>query len=406
MASSAKGRGRGRAALNTNGSGQVGSQSVQNDQNPGPVDPEDTCKCGMCNLVVGDEGIGCDRCSEWFHPSEMCMGLSKNSIHLIVESEDSAALLYLCTACRLKPGTGRWTRSQQRNSNKKDEIKDQLVLQLFQTVKGLCSEVAELTKKINSVFSQGQQTSQNQDEGCRSRSYSEVASVRLPQGQAQSGPAQPSQMQTSQSENQYRTLVRQEVREIQEREKRRNSLVIRGLTATTAAQVVSEFGDITSTMMGTRVTLSNVVKIPNNSGLWRAKLIDPDERKFVLERTKRLKGSQYDHIYIRKDLTYAQRMELKQRREAQAPPARGSTGQPTRATTDTGVAPEQVQGRSDVPAELSANTNQDNPDSVKRNTPIDRDSPDTSPQSVDVQQGPGTQNSQIKEAEPDNRESN
>ena len=99
-------------------------------------------------------------------------------------------------------------------------------------------------------------------------------------------------------------------------------------------------------------------------------------------------------------------MELKQRREAQAPPARGSTGQPTRATTDTGVAPEQVQGRSDVPAELSANTNQDNPDSVKRNTPIDRDSPDSSPQSVDVQQGPGTQNSQIKEAEPDNRESN
>lgn len=121
----------------------------------------------------------------------------------------------------------------------------------------------------------------------------------------------------AQGDSQYRSLVRQEVREIQEREKRRCSLVIKGLAATTPAGVVSEFGDLTSTMMGTRVTLTDVVKIPNNLGLWRAKVTDSDDRKLVLDRAKQLKGSQFDHIYIRRDLTYTQRMEMKERRETQ-----------------------------------------------------------------------------------------
>lgn len=385
--------------MNATSGDQVGS----NDHNSsGPADPEDTSKCGMCNLMVGDEGIGCDRCTAWFHPSEICMGLSQNSIHVIVESEDSKALLYLCTSCRLKPGTGTWTRSKQRNSNKKDEEKDQLVSQLFQTVKGLCSEVAKLTQKINLVFPQGQQTSQTSggpsgpSEG--GRSYSEVASGPPVPTQVQSGTTQPSQMQASQSDSQYRTLVRQEVREIQEREKRRSSLVIRGLSSTTAAQVVSEFGDITSTMMGSRVTLTDVVKIPNNSELWRAKLMDADQRKFVLDNAKRLKGSQYDHIYVRRDLTYAQRMELKQRREAQAPPSGGTPERTNRVSPRT--APDADQSGSDVPRAPAANTSRDNPGPDTGSTPTDtadtdsRDSVSqgTETRSTGAQQGSGTQN--------------
>ena len=136
---------------------------------------------------MGDEGIGCDRCFVWFHPSQMCMGLSQNSIHVIVESEDSDALLYLCTACRLKPGSGAWTRSKQKRSNTADveDDQNQLILQLFQTVKGLCSELTSLSQKIDSVLSVNQSPRSSDNQISNKTSYSEVLVGRQTQSQHQ-----------------------------------------------------------------------------------------------------------------------------------------------------------------------------------------------------------------------------
>ena len=283
---SKRGRGRGKGAA-----GAPVGPGIARDSSPGassnPKDAvaeqgdgkEDTHsdKCGMCKLVVGDEGIGCDRCTSWFHPSEMCMGLSKNSIHVIVESEDSDALLYLCTACRLNPGTGTWTKSKERRP-KTEDGQIQVIMQLFQTVKGLCSEVANLSEKINAVVDQKQGMDANSAQPPHDRMYSEVtrrtpAQTQIP---APSMGPQLTQPPATLNENQYRSVASQEVREIQEREKRRSSLVIKGLASTSPAGVVTEFSDIAATMMGTRVTLTNVVRIPNNPGLWRAKLLDDD----------------------------------------------------------------------------------------------------------------------------------
>ena len=93
-------------------------------------------------------------------------------------------------------------------------------------------------------------------------------------------------------------------------------MVVRGLISNTQAGVIAELGEVTSTVMGTRVTLTEVVKIPNNAGLWQANLLNLEHRELVLEKAKNLKGTRYDHIFIGKDLTYNQRMELKQRRES------------------------------------------------------------------------------------------
>ena len=103
----------------------------------------------------------------------MCMGLSQNSIHVIVESEDSDALLYLCTACRLKPGSGAWTRTKQKRATNVEEGQNELIIQLFQTVKGLCMEVAGLSQKINSMLTPGElpETSKNH---ATNKSYSEA----------------------------------------------------------------------------------------------------------------------------------------------------------------------------------------------------------------------------------------
>ena len=31
--------------------------------------------CGMCNICVDNEAIGCDTCSKWYHPNPTCVGL-------------------------------------------------------------------------------------------------------------------------------------------------------------------------------------------------------------------------------------------------------------------------------------------------------------------------------------------
>lgn len=103
-----------------------------------------------------------------------------------------------------------------------------------------------------------------------------------------------------------------------ERDKRRDSIIIRGLKATTPRGVVAEFAEITQRKMGTRVEVSDVVIIPGHTGICRAKIYSSAERKLVLEQAKGLKNTEYKHVYVRRDLTYAQRGELKLRREAEA----------------------------------------------------------------------------------------
>lgn len=226
------------------------------------------------------------------------------------------------------------------------------------TVKGLTAEMAKLTVKLEAAISQG------------SLSYAKVVSQSESQpqprqqdgGSYEGGSGVQRHSQNADIHPDYRSVVRQEIRELREREKRRFSLVIRGLMSNSPAGVTAEFGDITSTMMGTRVTLTEVVKIPNNVGLWRAKVLNLEHRELVLEKAKNLKGTQYDHIFIRKDLTYTQRMELKQRRESQGAstrvirPSRG-TAVPS-APSATALAPKQMHGASadkapDTVAEIS-----------------------------------------------------
>ena len=112
-------------------------------------------------------------------------------------------------------------------------------------------------------------------------------------------------------------MIRQEVQELREREKRKDSIIVRGLTSTTLTDSTAEFEEITNMMTGSPVTLTDVVRIPDHPELIRGKILDEGKRKLVLEKAKTLKGSRFDGVFIRRDLTYAQRQELKVRRERQ-----------------------------------------------------------------------------------------
>ena len=104
------------------------------------------------------------------------------------------------------------------------------------------------------------------------------------------------------------------MREMQERAKRRQSVIIKGIQARSAADFISKFGDLSESFAGTRVELSGVTPIPNHSDLFRAKILDDDHRRLVLDRAKTLKDTENGNVFICRDLTFAQRKELRERR--------------------------------------------------------------------------------------------
>ena len=128
-------------------------------------------------------------------------------------------------------------------------------------------------------------------------------------------------------QDQHRRQIREEVREVQEQAKRRQSVVIRGLNASSPSNAVMLFSGLSENMFGVKVELSDVVAIPNHNDLLRAKILNEEHRKLVLTRAKSLRDTEYGHIFIRRDLTYKQRLELKSRLQA---------------TTDSNAATEQV----------------------------------------------------------------
>ena len=97
----------------------------------------DDTLCGICSLVVGDDGIGCDRCPHWFHPSTQCTGLKDQSIQCIL-SDGGAGICYVCTACRCQ--------TQGDGVSSGVPVDPGSISQLFEVVKALTQTVADLTK--------------------------------------------------------------------------------------------------------------------------------------------------------------------------------------------------------------------------------------------------------------------
>ena len=98
--------------------------------------------------------------------------------------------------------------------------------------------------------------------------------------------------------------------------------------------------DLSESLLGERIILSDVVAIPNHADLFRAKVPDDEQRKRLLDKAKELKHSErYKTVFIRRDLTYAQRQELMARRQIRASAA---------ASQGDGAAP---QGRAAAPVQ-------------------------------------------------------
>lgn len=243
--------------------------------------------CGSCNTDVGECCIGCDACETWVHGTEMCSGLPQDVLTAIL-NYDGSGIKFICTKCRLEKPQSKMGAPSGADKEMRETLK-----QLFQQFRGMCTVITELSSQMK-VLAQG---------SCKASQPDTPATQ--PQASAPSPHPAPD-----------RTLIREELRELREREKRRQSIIIKGLTAAGPREAASKFDQLTETQFGMKIDLAEIMQIPGHSTMFRAKIISEEQRKFILENAKKLKGSTYSSVYISRDLTRAQRTELFEKRKA------------------------------------------------------------------------------------------
>ena len=241
--------------------------------------------CGTCNIQTRMDAIGCDHCETWFHPSSMCLGLPDQIVNNIIEYEGQG-IAFICTECRSK-------------SSKSGSVPDSAFKQLFQTVQTLSAR-----QDSNSSVQDAQTTLYRPDPLSRTSQPSSFASDR----------------------DNLRTIIREETRELEERNKRKSSIIIRGLEAQSTALASAAFDPVSTHILGSPVALSDVTCINRDKKLYRAKIIDDETRKNLLDNAKKLHNTQYSHIYVSRDLTYNQRKELWERCAQRTATRDGETG--------------------------------------------------------------------------------
>ena len=261
------GRGRGTAP---SASGQVNSSSPST--LPAVVAQPTPDICQVCSLVVGQDCVGCDRCPAWFHATPQCTGLATEAIDLIL-GDGGDAIAFICCSCRSQPG-----------ANPANDNSLVLQHQMFEMIKSLAASVAQITQQVATLNSSIQNLNTTSNT-------------------------------TTPGSPLSRDAMFAEFREYDERKKRRDSLIVRGLVCTADNDFPAKFGDLTAAITGSRVAVQKVHCISKPNHIYRVDIVDRDSRVNILQNAKKLKdNSQFSRVYINRDLTYQQRQDAKSRR--------------------------------------------------------------------------------------------
>ena len=232
--------------------------------------PEPNVFCDMCNSndPVSDGGIGCDKCDLWFQPVPSCTDLIKQAIDTIKEF-GGVGIAFICTGCSCRVCQGQTSSVHDGGS----------IDQVFCVVKSLADSVAGLTSQVQKLLQH--------------------------QTQVQSNPP-----------NFQRESLYAEFREFDERKKRRDSLVMRGVDVASESEFLTLFGRVSNVLTGNSLRPKTVHCISTEAGPYRVQVPDFKARKAMLQNSSKFKEeNDFKDIYISRDLTYNQKQE---RRAARA----------------------------------------------------------------------------------------
>ena len=233
-------------------------------------------ECGFCGCELGEEKVvQCADCLSVFHSLPECVGLRRAVIDGILE--DNKALSYHCIRCR--GATDGSSLGPAGSTGRNSGAFEQLVV----AVGALCAQVREICTRFDNFQK-------------RDVSHPSVGG---------SGLVMQSQ-------------IRDEVREVEERRRRRQNVMLRGFGGSVDEAKVL-FVNVCSALGLPQIQLTDVMPVGEVDGLFRAKIMDDTLRKSLLDEARRLKDIDgYGRVFVQKDLTFRQRGELKNRRDARA----------------------------------------------------------------------------------------
>ena len=231
--------------------------------------------CTTCKLDVKSNSIQCDRCKGWVHAKQACSGLPNKLVSELYNYKGDA-IEYVCNSCRSSPSEA---------LNSLDSIR-RSISQLFETVQGLAKVVGGWTtqEKPNTHICPAPDT------------------------------------------DSLRSLIRQELNEIKERDKRKNSIVVRGINYSTEVAFLHDFNKLTQALIGKTIVPTDITPIKTN--FIRMKIENNDDRMSLISSSPKLRNVRdFSHVFVSRDLTYQQRTILRERRQN-----RGSSGNMPRTT--------------------------------------------------------------------------
>ena len=272
-------------------------------------------KCGLCESNVGGDSIGCNHCPSWFHPTTQCTGLKPASIDCIL-SKGGDAIRFICSKCRCS------SRTQSGNSTVGSNDEETPLSQLYQIVQALTVSVTKLTQQVSTLINQ---------------------------------PMNPP-IQTEPSANLIsRESLYVEMREFEERKKRSNSIIIKGVDAIDNDAFKNVFDEICEELVGEPLVIDDIFCINRDRNMYRVKIQNRERKTALLLNAKNLKNSEnFSRIFMSSDLTYLQRQELARKRQAFRQ-ANNSNFTPIGPSTD---GPSQIQNNLLVPAQVVLSSSQ------------------------------------------------
>ena len=240
---------------NVNGTsvgGNIPANGVAVLRAPGDDFPE----CRLCRRSIVGQRVCCVKCKHFFHADTLCLGIDESVLRVLLTVMDGA-ITYNCCYCRSDTS------------------------QLLRIIGNLVKEVVELR-----VSREGNSSGVSGREGG-----------------------------TSAVDLTCRDEVMGHVRELREREKRADSIILRGLQGSLET-VADKFDRICQILGFGSVDLVGLVRV-GSTNLYRGRILNAEIRRALLLKVHELRNStEFSSVYVHRDLTYQQRQDLLARRRA------------------------------------------------------------------------------------------
>ena len=239
--------------------------------------------CGKCSVDVGDKGMQCDACKEWYH----CQcGKIPEALYKVVSKTKCTGIKWFCGDC--EEGVGKLLEGMGGMKERQDKLE---------------ADMEEIKRELGEI---------RKDMGKEKISFAEALKKNLSQEQLDKDNGKQEGVSSRAEEREFQM----QLNEAMERDKRRKNLVVMGVPEQNEEQTVEFIKDLLAVVMkedevefefrgrvGKDTKKVRPVRIGIESG---------EMKRNILKKASTLKGDKkFEKVYICPDLTHKQQEEDK-----------------------------------------------------------------------------------------------